>query len=83
MLKLVENTGNHIPELSVSLITTRGEAVDESLVHMTEEPKTSTPLPTKKGKSLKTKGSGNSSRKTPATAASKSSEPEQGATAGT
>jgi hypothetical protein len=47
------------------LVTARGEVVDESDVPMTEEPETSTPLPTKKGKSLRTKTSNKSSSKTP------------------
>jgi hypothetical protein len=55
MFSLAGNSGIHIPELSVSLINTRGEAVDDSLFHMTEVPDTSTPLPPRKGKSLKIK----------------------------
>lgn len=50
---------------------------------MTQVPESSTPLSSKKGKSLKIKGSSKSSRKTLATSASPSSEPAQGATAGT
>ena len=64
MLKLVESTGIGIPELSVSLVTARGEVVNES-DPMTEELEASTPLPTKKGKSLRTKISNKSSSKTP------------------
>ena len=77
------SSGIHIPELSVSLVTARGEAIDESEVQMTQVPESSTPLSSKKGKSLKIKGSSKSSRKTLATSASPSSEPAQGATAGT
>jgi hypothetical protein len=80
MVDLVGSAEIHIPELSVSLIDTRGEAVDESLVHMTEPEETSTPVSKKKGKSLKprtTKGA-----KTKPSASEQSVEPSQGATAG-
>ena len=83
MLKLVGHTGIHIPELSFSLVIARGEAVDESEVHMTEDPESFTPLPTKKGKSLRAKGSSKSSRKTIVDSASSSTAPIEGATAGT
>ena len=79
MLKLVGNTGIQIPELSVSLVTARGEAVDESDIHMTEEPESSTPLPTKKGKSLRVKGSSKSSKKAPANSSSPSTTSVEGA----
>ncbi len=77
MVSLAGDSGIFIPELSVSLINTQGEAIDESLVHMTEVPETSTPLPTKKGKALKAKASKNSKK-----VASKlvSVEPSPGAT---
>ncbi len=72
-MDLVGSAEIQIPELSVSLIDTRGEAIDESLVHITEPEETSTPVPKKKGKTLKSKS---------AKKANQSVEPSQGATAG-
>jgi hypothetical protein len=80
MVDLVGSTEIHIPELSVSLIDTRGEAVDESLVHMTEPEETSTPVSKKKGKTLKSKST--KGAKTNPAAAGQSVEPSQGATTG-
>lgn len=81
MVDLVGSAEIQIPELFVSLIDTRGEAVDENLVHMTEPDETSTPLLKKKGKTLKSK-TARSTKTTPTTAAVPSVEPSQGATAG-
>ncbi len=80
MVDLVGSAEITIPELSVSLIDTRGEIVDESLIHMTEPEEASTPVPKKKGKTLKNKSVKGTKAK-PA-AVSQSVEPEQGATAG-
>lgn len=46
---------------------------------MTEEPESSTPLPTKKGKSLRVKGSSKSSKKAPANSLSPSTTSVEGA----
>ena len=81
MVDLVGSAEIQIPELFVSLIDTRGEAVDENLVHMTEPDETSTPMLKKKGKTLKSK-TARSTKTTPTTAAVPSVEPSQGATAG-